>query len=80
MCLLDKNRACLEIWVNDELVTGLDGRHAPETCTYNQTALYCTFGNVREAFIFAKLRIFVKIKTLRNSKINQSFTDILVAN
>ena len=53
---LDTHRACLEIWVYDELVTGLYGRHAPETCTYGKTAPYCKFENVREVFIFAKFR------------------------
>ena len=49
---------------------------------------YCKFGNFREAFIFAKLRIhtrsFVKIKSLLNGEIILSFTDmvnhVLVAN
>ena len=44
--------------------------------------IYCKFGNFREDFIFAKLRIyaymrsFVKTKSSGNAKITMSFSDI----
>ena len=46
-----------------------------------QTDIYCKFGNFREDFIFAKLRIcdmrsFVKIKPSRDDKITLSFIGI----
>ena len=40
--------------------------------------IYCKFGNFREGFIFAKLRImrsFVKIESSRNGEITLSFTE-----
>ena len=41
---------------------------------------YCKFGNFREGFIFAKLRIsrsFVKIRSSRYGEITFSFTDLI---
>ena len=43
---------------------------------YENSSIYCKFGNIREDFIFAKLmRSFVKIRSSRNGEITLSFTD-----